>query len=149
VGEQVARWKSDRAVLLDTHVWLRWLDPSLGRVPTHTATVIQEAQQRGGVMVSDVSIWELALKAGRGSLSLSLPLRDWVDRACSAPGIRVIPVARNVLLAMHDLPARTLGDPFDRFLVACALTMGAAFVTADRQILREAPRLGAQVLPAR
>lgn len=99
--------------------------------------------------MSDFSVWELALKIGRGSLSASLPLREWIDRASQAPGIRHVPIARDVLLAMHEHTSRALADPFDRALSACALTMGAVLVTADRRMLDAAPAVGVRVMSAR
>lgn len=149
VRESRAHYDVPDAFLLDTHIWLRLLAPELGSIPKPVAAVLAEAQQRSALIVSDVSVWELALKVGRGSLVLSLPLRAWLNKAVEAPGIQHIAISRDCLLCKHETDMGAVKDPFDRALIATALTTGATLVTADRTILRWASRGGVSVLAAR
>jgi PIN domain nuclease of toxin-antitoxin system len=135
--------------LLDTHVWLRLLLPELGRLPAATTRILQEAQRAGQLTVSDISIWGLAMRVGRGSLQLAMPLRDWLERAMQAPGIRHAPINRAALLRAHETETGDIGDPFDRALIATDLTGGSTLVTADQAILRWGATSGVPMLSAR
>lgn len=59
-------------ILLDTHVWL-WLlhDPSNLSPAAQTLVEIEEPQN--GLLVSAISVWEVAVKSSLGKLSLPLP----------------------------------------------------------------------------
>ena len=81
-------------------------------------------------LLSLVSVWELAIKAGLGKLKLALPVQRYVVENVAANGfamldIRMAHVGRVESLATHH------GDPFDRLLIAQALEEKLPFVTAD------------------
>jgi PIN domain nuclease of toxin-antitoxin system len=134
-------------LLLDTHVWLWWLD---GRRhwSRRTDRALHDAQHEGRLHVSDFSLWEVAIKAGRGSLQLRLPLREWVARARRAPGLHYRPITADDLVAAHELPETPFRDPIDRALVAIARTDGMMLVTADRAIRSWAARARVALLDA-
>lgn len=135
------------AFLLDTHVWLWWLEGH-DALPRRVRAVLAKAQRSGRLHVSDFSVWELALKAGRGSLVLRVPLREWLARAREAPGIRYRGITAEDLLAANELPETPFRDPVDRALVAVARTSGLTIVTADRTIRAWARHGGVALLDA-
>jgi PIN domain nuclease of toxin-antitoxin system len=123
-------------LLLDTHVWL-WL--ALGtakRIAPAALKVLEETAQSGGLMVSIVSVWELALLVGRGRIVLPLPLNDWVTLALSRPEINLVGLSRpNTVIDSVNLPGDLHADPADRFLIATARNRRATLVTHDEQII--------------
>ncbi len=113
-------------LLLDTHVVLWWLDdPSL---VSHAARdAISEPTNE--VLVSAVSAWEIAIKAGIGKLD-SPPNFESAVVQC---GMKLLPITvphalRTQFLSLHHR------DPFDRMLIAQAIVEGATIVTRDALI---------------
>jgi PIN domain nuclease of toxin-antitoxin system len=113
--------------LLDTHVLLWWIadDPKL-RADTR-ATITDPSYE---VAVSVASIWEAAIKRAVGKLRFETPvLLDTLNRG----GIRVLSITAEHALAAGDLP-RHHHDPFDRMLVAQALTEGLTLISRDARL---------------
>ena len=73
--------------------------------------------------------------AAKGRLGLSVPLRDWVDRALQVPGVYLAPLDALSALESTLLPGELHGDPADRFLIATARTQGKILATRDRPLL--------------
>jgi PIN domain nuclease of toxin-antitoxin system len=123
-------------LLLDTHVWL-WL--SLGtpkKIPTAILQVLEEAGKSNGLMVSIVSIWELALLVARDRIVLPLPLSDWVALSLSRPEIRLVGLTRPATaIDSVYLPGEIHADPADRFLIATARSQRARLATHDEKII--------------
>jgi PIN domain nuclease of toxin-antitoxin system len=73
-------------IIIDTHVWL-WLlhDPSQLSNAARAQIEIEEAQN--GILVSTISVWEIAVKSSLGKLALPLPIEDWYALAKSHSGI--------------------------------------------------------------
>ena len=80
------------------------------------------------------------MHAARGRIQLAVPLRDWVDKALGAPGIRLAPLDAAAAAESTLLPGELPGDPADRFLIATARTHGIALATRDQRILEYAKR---------
>jgi PIN domain nuclease of toxin-antitoxin system len=73
-------------IVIDTHVWL-WLlhDPSQLSNTAREQIEIKELQN--GILVSAISVWEIAVKSSLGKLALPLPIEDWYALAKSHSGI--------------------------------------------------------------
>jgi PIN domain nuclease of toxin-antitoxin system len=123
-------------LLLDTHVWL-WLAMGTGRTIAPAALrIIEEAGRAGTVLVSIVSVWELALLVSRSRIVLPLPLYDWVALALSRPEIKLVGLTQpNTVIDSVNLPGEIHADPADRFLIATARSRRATLVTHDGDIL--------------
>ena len=138
------------ALLLDTHVWIWELTFDYPRyVPAHVKDRVESQSRSAGVFVSDISYWEIALKAESGRLALGLPTDVLLARAEESARGRPIPVDRRVLLLSTRLHGMHR-DPADRLLVATAKLHGLTLVTADKAILSWARKEGrTSVLAAR
>jgi PIN domain nuclease of toxin-antitoxin system len=114
-------------VLLDSHVLLWWMedDPRLGPI----ARAALEAAARPSF--SAASIWELLLKAGKGSLSLP----ESFERDVVRSGLAEVPVTAAHARAMLTVDGLDRHDPFDSLLVAQAKAERMQFLTADRKLL--------------
>jgi len=120
-------------LVLDTHVWLWWLHRP-EEIPLATRRQITQAEQRGEIRVSAISVWEVATKTALGKLDVGLPLREWLALARQYPGIRIEPLDADDALSSAFLPGEFHKDPADRIIVALARRMQAQLVTADRLI---------------
>lgn len=120
-------------LLLDTHVWFWWVQDPI-RIPTKTLHRLEMEEQNGSLLVSAVSIWEIALKTSVGKLELPLDVRSWISAAQSYPAIRILPLSADVALESTLLPGTFHNDPADRFLVALSRAKNVPLVTADWKI---------------
>ena len=126
-------------VLLDSHVWV-WL--ALGtprRIPPAALRILEETGMSSGLLVSIVSVWEVALLVARGRIVLPLPLLEWVGLALARPEIRLVGLTRpDTVIDAVNLPGEIPGDPADRFLIATARNRRATLATHDERILNYA-----------
>jgi PIN domain nuclease of toxin-antitoxin system len=121
-------------ILLDTHVWLWWLHDSnrlSGRIPSEIAT----EEVENGVLISAISVWEIAVKSSLGKLTLPLPLDEWYEMAQVYPGVTVESLNPLDAIASTQLPGEFHKDPADRILIAIARRYDIPLVTMDNKIL--------------
>lgn len=121
-------------ILLDTHVWLWWLhDPSRLSDQVKAAIAVEESQN--GILVSTISVWEIAVKSSIGKLTLPLALDEWYAMAQAYPGVMIEPLLPLDTIASTQLPGEFHKDPADRILIAIARRYDIALATFDTQIL--------------
>ena len=120
--------------LLDTHVLIWWLnDPD--RLSPRQRPVVAAASRESPLLVSDVSLWEVAALHSLGRIALTIPLREWLDKAAAPPLVRRHGISPAIAAELSALPDSFHRDPADRILVATALVLGATLLTQDRKIL--------------
>lgn len=137
-------------LLLDTHAWVWTLDGSYGTMSPQAVALVAAAAATGRLFVSDISFWEVSLKAAKGKLSLSLDPTLWLAEAAKAPGIQGLALTREVLIQSTRLQGEPHGDPADRILLAQAQLRGMSLVTCDHLIIEyAASRPGIPVCDAR
>jgi PIN domain nuclease of toxin-antitoxin system len=115
---------------LDTHT-LYWFIEGDPQLSTPALTTISDPANQ--VLLSPASYWEIAIKVSMGKWQLNRPYEDFIDGRAEAervPGMPVLPThtARLIGLPFHHK------DPFDRLLVAQALTEQVPIVSADVQL---------------
>ena len=117
-------------IVLDTQAWLWWLhDPS--RLSVRARKAIVQAEKDDGMVVSAISVWEVATKCALGKLVLPLQIEAWFALARTYPGIVIEPVSAEDALASAGLPGEFHKDPADRLIVALARRLQVSLVTAD------------------
>ena len=117
-------------ILLDTHIWLRWLSPDGVELP---ASVLAKLEADADLAVSAVSCWEVAYLARRGRLVRPIPLTEWLTEALTGSGVACISLDRQIAAAAANL-ADIHRDPADRFIIATAMTTGRPLLTLDNVI---------------
>jgi PIN domain nuclease of toxin-antitoxin system len=121
-------------ILLDTHAWIWWVSHP-DRLPRKTRTGLTRTVNRGEQLrVSSISIWELAMLADRGRLTLTMDPAAWVAHAERLPYFAFVPVDNAIALRAVTLPDFPHRDPADRLIIATALGLGATLVTGDEQL---------------
>jgi PIN domain nuclease of toxin-antitoxin system len=129
---------ADLPLLLDTHVWIWAAEQREDELSARMLRLIDSASQRGSVLISAISIWEIAMLAERGRIVLSVDPLQWIETAASVPGVRVIELTPRIAVGSAHLPGNPHADPADRILMATARDAGARLVTRDRRILQYA-----------
>jgi PIN domain nuclease of toxin-antitoxin system len=117
-------------LLLDTHVWLWWLEGS-DRIGPQTRAAI--GRPDAPVWVSAASAWEIAIKISLGRLDLGEPPEICLPREARRSGFRPLAVDLEHASAVGRLPPHHR-DPFDRLLVVQAQMSGFTIVTSDAKI---------------
>jgi PIN domain nuclease of toxin-antitoxin system len=112
-------------LLLDTHVFLWWRsnDPLLKDA---AKSAIADADV---VFVSTATAWEAGIKASLGRLDFP----DTVESGVEDSGFEKLQISFSHAEAAAALPPHH-GDPFDRLLVAQAISEGLTLVTRDRRL---------------
>jgi PIN domain nuclease of toxin-antitoxin system len=122
-------------VLLDTHIWLWGAEGEKRRIGPRTMRAIERARARGELHVSTASIFEIAALQVAGRLDLATSAENWIRESIDASGLNVLDVTASIAIDAGAIPASALGDPCDRFLVACARRYALPLVTRDTRIL--------------
>jgi PIN domain nuclease of toxin-antitoxin system len=115
--------------LLDTST-LIWSMAS----PDRLSPLARRALKTGPLVLSVVSYWEVVIKARKGMLAVADPV-SWWSRATIFLGGDILSIRAAHISAMAGLPDLHK-DPFDRMLVAQAVTEGLVFLSSDDQIRR-------------
>ncbi len=116
-------------VLLDTHI-LIWSLYELERLDQATGALLEEPST--DVLFSAASIWEIAIKARLGRVDFKQRPEAVVEAALET-GFTELPIRSRAAALVADLPLHHR-DPFDRLLVAQAMSEPARLLTSDAQL---------------
>jgi PIN domain nuclease of toxin-antitoxin system len=127
-------------ILLDTHIWVRWLISD--KMNPALIEVIENSEQ---VCISSISCWEVVYLAKRGRIELEMPADKWIDVGLSETQITCLPIDQNIAVLSANLPDHHR-DPADRIIIATAITHGAQLISFDEQF-RKYDELEGLLLP--
>ena len=119
-------------LLLDTHVWI-WSQEDPQRLGPQTRRLLLAAEHENHVCT--ISTLELARLAAAGAISVSIALREWVERALHAIHARTVQISHDIAMEAYALPGSLHKDPADRILVAAARCHELTLLTADERLL--------------
>ena|SRR3990167_6866577 len=117
-------------IVIDTCTWI-WLvsgNPRLAKSPN----VFKDRP----LLLSPISVWELALLVKKGRIELSQSVKQWVHKALVEPAqISLAPLIPDIAIASCHLKNYNHSDPADRIIIATALHHKTALVTGDQHII--------------
>jgi PIN domain nuclease of toxin-antitoxin system len=120
-------------ILLDTHIWVWWVNGSPQLTPAQRAHV--EANESSGLGVSVISCWEVAKLVELNRLVLRHPVGEWIAQALAYPGVRLLYLTPRIAVESTQLPGTFHRDPADQIIVATARIRGCPLLTGDAKIL--------------
>ena len=114
--------------LLDTHslLWF-WMSPE------KLSKRIKDILADDDVLVSHCNIWEIALKFEKGKLLLPIKASKEIINYVQDNDFELLPIETDHILKSVALPNHH-ADPFDRLLIAQAVTEGLILITDDAHI---------------
>ncbi len=118
-------------IVLDTHVWLFWVNDDRELISKKALTAINRAESLG---VSVISCWEIAMLVAKQRLAFNMDVQDWVNQASKYPGIRLIGLEPEVAVLSTRLPGNFHGDPADRMIVATCMKHNVPLISKDKMI---------------
>ena len=114
-------------LLLDTHAFLWWF---AGNRRLSDAARRAIADESNDVLVSAASAWEIATKYRLGKLPSASMLALDIPRTVASQDFEELPVTVDDGARAGALPG-PLNDPFDRMLIAQALSRNLVLVSTD------------------
>ncbi len=114
-------------LLLDTHTFL-WYYSGSPELSEYARKCIDDPKNE--FWISMASLWEIAIKNSIGKLALDKGFDDFCQDVVDK-GFVFLPVDMAHIMKSAKLPFHNR-DPFDRILVAQAITENLEFVTTDR-----------------
>lgn len=121
-------------IVLDTSALLFWtLDPD--NLSQNAKQAIEKADK---ILVSSISVWEIALKVKRRKLVIPLTITDYVERLTRLEALDILAVDVQTWLDNLNLTWEHR-NPVDRTIVALATRFNCPLITSDGVIANYYP----------
>ena len=114
-------------LLLDTHAFL-WFVMGSDNLSVNARALIENPANEN--LLSVASLWEMAIKVSLGKLTLSAPFDELIPEQLKLNGIGLLNIKTDHLSLLAKLPFHHR-DPFDRLLIAQAITEKIPIVSID------------------
>lgn len=118
---------SHSLLILDTHVWIWWVEQDPRLRSSIRDAIENEATT---ISISCASVYELIILVRRQRVTINRPLEDWLTLATEGAGIEVLPINLDITQTAGHLPFHH-GDPVDRIIIATALHHDAYLASVD------------------
>jgi PIN domain nuclease of toxin-antitoxin system len=118
-------------ILLDTHIWVRWINGDLPAKQEKSVTT----HQPDGLGVSLISCWEIAKLVEYQRLELRYPVDEWLQHALAYKGIILLDLTIQMIVESTQLPQPFHRDPADQLIVATARIHNISLLTLDEKII--------------
>lgn len=105
-------------ILLDTHIWIWWVNES--EELSDEQRQIINSWQADGLGVSIISCWEVAKLVELGRLQFTISVEEWLSRALQYSGIQLLSLTPRITVESTQLPGTFHRDPADQMIVATA-----------------------------
>lgn len=120
--------------LLDSVIWL-WSIDAVEKINEDCRGIMENGREE--IYFSAASVWELSIKARLGKLRLPGPPAQCIPAFMAKQGLRPLPVTHLHAVKVYDLPLHHQ-DPFDRLIIAQAITEEMTVLTSDRDFRKYA-----------
>ena len=114
-------------LLLDTQAFLWFVLNDARLSPTARTLLIDPANE---LLLSPASYWEIAIKVSIGKYQVPGSFKDFMDRQIAVNQLSILPITVAHATVVASLPFHHR-DPFDRLLIAQALTENVPLVSSD------------------
>jgi PIN domain nuclease of toxin-antitoxin system len=121
-------------ILLDTHV-LIWSLQDAAALGPEARILLDEQILDEGLMISAITVWEIALLAKKSRIALGMDVMRWIEDALALPGLAQGALDPAIAVDSVTLPGEFHNDPADRIIIATARHHSLPLLTADQAIL--------------
>lgn len=116
--------------LLDTHTFLWWCQGA-DQLSPHARDVIAAGSNE--IYFSAASAWEIAIKTGKGRLTLPEEPGRYITSRMHQHRFLALPVGISHAVGVYELPPHHT-DPFDRLLIVQSRMESLPLITKDEEI---------------
>lgn len=118
-------------ILVDTHVVI-WLALAPVQLSAKANAAIKTARKAGGLAISNVTLWELAMLDSRKRIELLTSLEGFLHEVESS--FVVLSITAAIAVKSLHFGERYPKDPMDRIIGATAVMNGMSLITRDEKI---------------
>jgi len=87
----------------------------------------------GGLAISDISLWEVAMLAQKRRIEIIGSFLPWIENAVTRSRVIVQPITPEIAFESTLFPDH-LSDPADRIIAGTTRCLGVALITKDRRL---------------
>jgi PIN domain nuclease of toxin-antitoxin system len=120
--------------VLDTHAWVWWIHGD-ARLDSRTRVQLDDLPAERRPIISEISLWEVAMLVSLGRLRLDRSLDSWLPLAAHPKTVKVWPITAPIAAEVARFPESFHRDPADRLIVATSNNRGWPLLTYDRRII--------------
>ncbi|MBI2604707.1 MAG: type II toxin-antitoxin system VapC family toxin [Deltaproteobacteria bacterium] len=120
--------------LLDTHTWI-WWNTAPEKLSRGVRTAIEHPKKNDVLLLSAISIWEVAKLIEKRRFRINIDTRLWVEQALDIPRLRIAELTPEIAVHSTELPRPIHDDPADQIILATARIENAVVLSKDRLIL--------------
>jgi PIN domain nuclease of toxin-antitoxin system len=95
---------------------------------------LAKANQEDGLLVCDISLWEIAMLLQKGRVQVDLDCQSFINLVLQANKTTVQPITPRIATLAVELADSVSKDPADRLIAATALAERVPLLTADRNL---------------
>lgn len=121
--------------LLDTHTWVWWICGD-SRLTARERETLDNLPPTARPVLSEISLWEVAMLVNLGRLELDMDLERWLAVASAPATVELARITPAVASEVARLPEMFHRDPADRLIVATARVMKLRVLTRDQKITK-------------
>lgn len=114
-------------IIIDTHTFLWFINEQ----PELSATIKTLIESDTDVLLSVVSLWEIAVKVSIGKMTLPDTFEQFIPEQLMINDIEILPIALPHLTLISSLPFHHR-DPFDRLLIAQSIVEDLPIASIDK-----------------
>jgi len=118
-----------KKLLFDTHTFL-WLDSNPEKLSPVAIKACEDADNE--LYLSVVSVWEIMIKTKINRLQLQVPIKELIEVHQKENNLKLLSVELRHVYALKSLILHHK-DPFDRLLIAQAISEQMVLVSIDNQ----------------
>jgi len=122
-------------ITIDTHVII-WdaLKPEL--VSKNAKREIEQANKSDGIIICDISLWEIAMLLKKGRIEIGVSYLEFIDLLKASNNYIIQSITPEIAELSTTLPAEINTDPANRLITATSMITNTPLVTADKNLRR-------------
>ena len=115
-----------------------WDALNADRLTTKAKQTMRAAEADRELMISDISIWEIAMLVARKRLEIEETVSSFINLYLQYRTITVQPISSEIAELSVSFGREINSDPADRIIAATTILTGAKLVTADDNLIHSA-----------
>jgi len=120
-------------VIVDTHIII-WeaLDPE--KLSKKAKFAFDEANESTGIILCDISLWEISMLITKKRLEIEIPFLDFMDLIRTTRNYKIQSITPEIADISTNLSFEINSDPADRIIAATSIYSNSGLITADKNL---------------